>query len=98
MKTIAAFFFCAILVIYQFFAVNVALADEWGLEEQATERDKSDSIILRYDGKTWEQVYRGLNVWLNAIYGFADNDIFAIGEHGVILHYDGKSWSNQESP
>ena len=38
-----------------------------------------------------------INIWLNAIYGFDSNDIFAVGEYGVILHYDGKSWANQES-
>ncbi|MCR4320347.1 MAG: hypothetical protein NUV74_08465, partial [Candidatus Brocadiaceae bacterium] len=83
MNTITTFFFCTFLFIS--FVVNVALADEWGLEEQTLKHEKSDSIILHYNGKMWDCIYNGHGVWLNSIYGFDWNDIFAVGEFGIIL-------------
>ncbi|MBI5677295.1 MAG: hypothetical protein HZC52_02100, partial [Planctomycetes bacterium] len=62
---------------------------EWGLEDLTSKHEKSDSIILHYDGKTWNCIYNGHCVWLNGIYGFGFTDIFAVGDQGVILHYDG---------
>ena len=70
--------------------------NEWGLEDQTPKHEKSDSIILYYDGKTWDCIYNG-GIWLNSIYGFDWNDIFVAGDNGVILHYDGNSWTKQES-
>lgn len=85
------------LVTYLFSPIKVTFANDWGLEEQPMERDNCDSIILHYDGKTWNHIYHESNVWLNDIYGFSDNNIFAVGDKGIILHYDGKSWTRQES-
>ena len=96
-RSITIFSICAILLIYELFSINITTANDWGLEEQPSESDKCDSVILNYDGKRWDHICRVSNIWLNAIYGFDSNDIFAVGEYGVILHYDGKSWTNQES-
>ena len=79
---------------------NQPLKYEWGLEEQSPKyeqgledltpkHDKSDSIILHYNGKAWDCIYNGHGIWLNSIYGFNWDDIFAVGDNGVILHYDG---------
>jgi len=70
---------------------------EWGLEEQTLKHEKSDSIILHYNGKAWDCIYNGHGIWLNSIYGFNWNDIFAVGDNGVILHYDGRKWNKQKS-
>ena len=32
---------------------------------------------------------------LSSIFGFADNDIYAVGYYGTILHYDGNAWTIQ---
>jgi hypothetical protein len=32
---------------------------------------------------------------LTSIFGFADNDIYAIGYYGTIIHYDGTAWTIQ---
>lgn len=32
---------------------------EWGLEKQTIAHKKSDSIVLHYDGKTWDCIYNG---------------------------------------
>ena len=78
--------------------INAIRGNEWGLEEQYEQGlDHGDGVILHYDGKTWNHHYRGDNQSFTDIYGFADNDIFTIGDRGVILHYDGKSWTRQES-
>jgi len=39
---------------------NQSLKYEWGLEEQTPKHDKSDSIILHYDGKAWDCIYNGV--------------------------------------
>ncbi|UJS17671.1 MAG: hypothetical protein L3J17_01080 [Candidatus Jettenia sp.] len=44
------------------------------------------SVILHYDGKTWNHMFHGFDMWLNDIYEFGDNDIFVVGERGTILH------------
>ncbi|MDY6834697.1 MAG: hypothetical protein SVY53_07880 [Chloroflexota bacterium] len=35
--------------------------------------------------------------YINAIWGSAMDDIFAVGSHGTILHYDGNSWTPMDS-
>jgi hypothetical protein len=30
---------------------------------------------------------------LSSLFGFAGNDIHAVGENGTMLHYDGQSWT-----
>lgn len=96
-KTTANICFYTLLAMYCLSVINITLANEWGLEKQKPEHDTCDSIILHYDGEVWSTVYHGFNMGLNDIFGFDDNDIFAIGKHGTILHYNGKSWEEQKS-
>ncbi len=35
---------------------------------------------------------------LNAVWGAADNDVYAVGNGGTILHYDGASWATEGVP
>lgn len=77
--------------------IHAIPGNEWGLEERYEgESDRCDAVILHYDGKTWNHHYHGHNQFLTGIYGFADNDIFAIGNQGLILHYNGKRWKRQK--
>lgn len=50
-------------------------------------------IILHYDGKTWSQVYDGLDGGLDGIWGNSSEDVYAVGPGGTILHYDSVEWS-----
>lgn len=70
MKLIRNISLSAIFSLCHFFIHSVALADEWilesqiakdtwGLEEQTLKHEKSDSIILHYDGKAWDCIYNG---------------------------------------
>jgi hypothetical protein len=45
----------------------------------------------------WETMPSGTTANLNSIFGFAGNDIYAVGASGWILHFDGSAWSTQHS-
>ena len=47
-----------------------------------------DGKAARYDGG-WEQLDSGTSLNLEALWGTAADDIFAVGEAGTVLHYDG---------
>src|SRR5574341_532376 len=96
-KKITVFSIFIFLAIYQLFIINASNAIEWGLEMQPLELDMCDSVILHYDGKSWNPIYHKFNTWLDDIFGFDDNNIFAVGAQGAILHYDGKTWTPQEN-
>jgi hypothetical protein len=54
-------------------------------------------LVLHNDGQRWTPVDTGALSKLWWIYGFAPEDVYAVGEHGLILHYDGSSWQQAES-
>lgn len=35
---------------------------------------------------------------INGIWGFSNNDVYAVGDQGTILHYDGSSWLEMDHP
>jgi photosystem II stability/assembly factor-like uncharacterized protein len=39
----------------------------------------------------------GTQEYLLAVWGTADDHIFAVGDNATILHYDGKQWTPMES-
>src|SRR3989304_9503423 len=41
--------------------------NEWGLEEQTPKHDKSDSIILHYNGKDWNKIVLNTNKRLMSV-------------------------------
>jgi len=45
----------------------------------------------------WVQMESGTTNTLNAIWGFSEDDVFAVGNGGTILHYDGTGWSSMAS-
>jgi hypothetical protein len=54
-------------------------------------------IVLHGDGEVWSEMDTGATSMLWWIYGFAPDDVYAVGERGVILHYDGAGWQRAES-
>lgn len=54
-------------------------------------------IVLHSDGEVWSEVDTGATSMLWWVYGFAPDDVYAVGERGLILHYDGASWQRAES-
>jgi hypothetical protein len=65
-----------------------------------------DRQVYRRDGhNTWTCLDAGMRppkdqlfVGFNAIDGFGDDDIYAVGFQGAIWHYDGKLWQQMDSP
>ncbi len=65
---------------------SLAPNDVWAVGEAG--------VMLHFDGRGWRDVDPGVpsGGWLQRIYGFAWNDVYAGGGNGVI-HFDGASWS-----
>jgi hypothetical protein len=53
--------------------------------------------IYHYDGQDWSQMAIPATDALVWVFGFAADDVFAVGEGGGILHYDGTRWARQTS-
>ena len=53
--------------------------------------------IFHFDGTDWSEMVDGVNQYFTAVWGFAPNDVFAVGSKGTILHYDGNDWVPQIS-
>jgi len=54
--------------------------------------------IYHYDGSGWSAMkvpQVSLIVW---VYGFASDDVYAVGLDGGIVHYDGTDWTKLDSP
>ncbi len=54
-------------------------------------------VVLHGDGEAWTELDTGATSFLWWVYGFAADDVYAVGERGLILHYDGASWQRVES-
>jgi hypothetical protein len=54
-------------------------------------------LVVHSDGSSWTEVETGAPAMLWWVYGFAADDVYAVGEQGLILHYDGESWQRAES-
>jgi hypothetical protein len=66
----------------------------------------SQNAVYRLDGRVWVDVASTLRVnyggpgdpVLNAIDGFNEQDIYAVGYNGSIVHFDGSQWRRIETP
>jgi hypothetical protein len=55
----------------------------------------TDGFVLRFDGCAWSKSpMPSSEPGLNAIWGAAANDIWAVGQHGIAVNWDGRYWSN----
>jgi hypothetical protein len=57
-----------------------------------------DDLIYTLDGGEWTAVQSGMTQTVNALYGFADNNIWGVGDNGAVVHYNGAGFSAQPSP
>ncbi len=64
----------------------------WGQGDQLWAAG-SGGTILHFDGTNWNEEETGTKATLNAIFGFAPNDVWAAGDEGTVLHFDGERWS-----
>lgn len=55
----------------------------------------SNTAIL--DIETWSIQTSGTSQNLTGVWGFASNNVYAVGNNGVILHWDGYAWAQQTS-
>jgi hypothetical protein len=55
------------------------------------------SVVLHFDGASWELIDPGLNEQLWWVHGFADGTIYVAGDHGAIGRWDGTAWEQMES-
>lgn len=85
---------------------------EWLREHSGTDRDLYavwcsdtgrvfavgyDVITTRTHG-SWAVESSVDDHWLRAVWGLADDDVYAGGMSGIILHYDGETWTPMETP
>lgn len=54
-------------------------------------------VVFHYNGSTWTAPASAAPNQLDAIWGPASNDVFAVGVGGTIVHYNGSSWSAMTS-
>lgn len=54
-------------------------------------------LLLHSDGTAWTRVDTGAHELLWWVYGFGQEDVYAVGEGGLILHYDGERWRHVAS-
>jgi Carboxypeptidase regulatory-like domain len=57
------------------------------------ESQSSDAVIMHWDGHAWSRVASGTRAWLNAVWGRAPDDVWAVGTSGEILRWNGLSWN-----
>jgi hypothetical protein len=53
--------------------------------------------IYLYNGKLWDKVFSSSR-WVENIFGFGDENIFAVGDLGGVYHYDGTDWQQLSVP
>ncbi len=56
-------------------------------------------LMMHFDGTRWTTVDLGVDVpLLDWVFGFAADDIFAVGRLGTVLHWDGTAWTPMDTP
>ena len=48
--------------------------------------------------ETFDLVSSPVTAPLNGIFGFADDDVWAVGDQSTVLHWDGTTWTKLETP
>jgi len=79
MRTIITLFICHLFISFQFLLIDIALANEWGLEKQNMEHGKCDSIMLYYDGAKWIKHKSVTNYLLLGIWGNRKDNFYVVG-------------------
>ena len=68
----------------------------WGTSSKNIYAVGANGTILHFDGKTWQKIESGTNLYLTNIFGFANGNFFVGGgsietDTGILLKYDGTS-------
>jgi hypothetical protein len=72
-------------------AVFVTSAAAYQIGYSAT---ASRAAAGKFDGSTWTSSDPGVGATtMNALWGTADDDVWAVGSYGAMVHWDGKKWS-----
>jgi len=79
---------------------TTGLQDIWGTTTGELFAVGFSGTIRHFDGNSWSSMSSGTTFHLLAVWGFAPDDVWAVGfnnqmplQRGIILHYDGVSWS-----
>ncbi len=56
-----------------------------------------DGAVLSRVGQDWLLETPGVRADLEAVWGFSDRDVWAVGDDGLILHFDGSAWAEVPS-
>ena len=73
-----------------------ALVSVWGSSPDhvwAVGGQADRGLILHSDGVLWSPVGVDAPAMLTWVYGFHDDDVYAVGDEGLAFHYDGSDWS-----
>jgi hypothetical protein len=73
------------------------VADMWGAGPSAVYSVGNAGEIRHYNGSAWSAQASGTTVNLAAVWGWADNDVVAVGA-GTVLHQDGTGWTSLGYP
>lgn len=74
------------------FTAESTLLDIWG--SAPDDVWAVGSIILHWDGSSWQVAQRGLSSALRAVHGTGSKDVWAVGGDGLSQRWNGSSWSN----
>jgi hypothetical protein len=50
--------------------------------------------VYRYNGTSWTKMFGNTSKNLQGVFGFASDDVWAVGNYGQVIHFDGSIWSN----
>jgi hypothetical protein len=70
-----------------------ATNDVWAVGANGTPQ----AFVTHYDGSTWTPNTLPTSTGLNAIFGFAKGDIYAVGKAGTMFHFSGGVWNSFSS-
>ncbi len=58
---------------------------------------REQAEVYHFNGESWAKMAVPEVPILVWVFGFSQNDVYAVGEGGGIIHYDGSTWSEIES-
>lgn len=77
------------------------LLSTWGNSDDrryAVGGESDRGVLLAFDGSDWAESDIPDVPLLNWVFGFGQDDVWAVGNGGNILHFDGDDWTSETSP
>jgi hypothetical protein len=59
--------------------------------------ERGRSVVLHYDGTSWESLDPGLNQQLWWVHGFPDGTVYVCGDGGAVGRWNGSTWEQLDS-